>query len=91
MYSSGTIGYEKPNPRFFEAIFEDLDRAQITLMIGDSFEHDISGAKGVEIRGIWFNRGSIEQEADPAVQSISSLDETTGLLARGDRYLGQIW
>ena len=82
VYTSGLIGYEKPNRYFFDAIFNDLHRNQIALMIGDSFERDINGAIQVGINGIWLNRISDDQKTDERVSTIRDLSELPELLSK---------
>ena len=44
---SSSVGYAKPDPRFFDALAQELqvspDRA---MMVGDDWEHDVAGASG---------------------------------------------
>jgi len=53
IYSSAHIGYEKPNPKFFEYVLDDakLDPSG-AIMIGDNYQADIMGAKEIGIKGI---------------------------------------
>ena len=52
VFTSGIIGFEKPNPKFFEFVLNRLDRAEQTWMIGDNHAHDIVGAAQFNIPGI---------------------------------------
>lgn len=80
IYTSGKIGYEKPNPRFFEIILQDIDRRHIFAMVGDSFERDVEGAAAAGIRPIWFNREGESLTGSERVQSIGSLEELSDVL-----------
>ncbi len=80
VYTSGMIGFEKPNRHFFDAIFNELPRDQIAHMIGDSYERDIKGASDVGINGIWFKRIADDQKADERVSTIRDLSELPDLL-----------
>ena len=80
IYTSGRIGYEKPNRRFFEIIFQDIDQRSIAAMVGDSFERDVEGAPRAGIRPIWFNREGESLTGSERVQSIGSLDELPDVL-----------
>ena len=53
IYSSGNIGYEKPNKKFYEHILEDqkIDKDNC-IIIGDSYEADIRGGENMRIRSI---------------------------------------
>ena len=54
---SGEVGVGKPDPGIFR---EALDRAGVSadaaVMIGNILDHDVAGAKGVGMRGVWVNR-----------------------------------
>ena len=52
VFTSGIIGFEKPNPKFFEFVLNRLDRAEQMWMIGDNHAHDIVGAAQFGIPGI---------------------------------------
>ena len=80
IYTSGKIGYEKPNPRFFEIILQDIDLRHIFAMVGDSFERDVEGAARAGIRPIWFNREGESLSGSERVQSIGSLEELSDVL-----------
>ena len=82
VYTSGMIGFEKPNRHFFDAIFNDLPRDQIAHMIGDSYERDIQGASDVGINGIWFNRTADDRKTDESVSTIRDLSELPELLTK---------
>ncbi len=82
VYTSGMIGFEKPNRHFFDAIFNDVPRNQIAHMIGDSYERDIKGASDVGINGIWFKRMTDDQKAEERVSMIRDLSELPDLLAK---------
>lgn len=57
LVTSEEVGVAKPDPAIFRAA---LDRAgatpEETVMVGDSWETDVAGARAVGIRAIWFNR-----------------------------------
>ena len=82
VYTSGMIGYEKPNRHFFDTIFNDVPRDQIALMIGDNYERDIKGASDVGIKGIWFKRMTDNHKADENVSTIRDLSELPELLTK---------
>jgi putative hydrolase of the HAD superfamily len=53
IYSSGNIGYEKPNKRFYEHILnEEKISTGDCIIIGDSYESDIKGGENTEIKSI---------------------------------------
>jgi putative hydrolase of the HAD superfamily len=53
IYSSGNIGYEKPNKRFYEHIInEEKINIEDCVIIGDSYESDIKGGENTGIKSI---------------------------------------
>ncbi len=52
---SGVLGFEKPDPRIFHHTFAQLSvSAAAALHVGDSWEADVLGARGVGARAVWF-------------------------------------
>lgn len=57
LYISEDIGYEKPDKRYFERVFADIenfDRSR-TLIIGDSLSSDIKGALNCSVDCCYFS------------------------------------
>lgn len=57
IFISENIGFEKPNIKYFNIIFEKLnitDKSQV-LVIGDSLTSDIKGAHAAGIDSCWYN------------------------------------
>lgn len=55
--SSSDHGYLKPHPSIFEAALARLgSTADDTVMVGDSYAHDIAGALGVGMRAVLLQR-----------------------------------
>ncbi len=55
--SSSDHGYLKPHPSIFEAALTRLGAtAGETVMVGDSYAHDIAGARGVGMRAVLLRR-----------------------------------
>jgi putative hydrolase of the HAD superfamily len=53
IYSSGNIGYEKPNKKFYEYVINDQKiNKHDSIIIGDSYECDIKGGEGIGIKSI---------------------------------------
>ncbi|WP_445632114.1 HAD family hydrolase [Nostoc sp. DSM 114167] len=53
MYTSGKIGYEKPNLKFYDRVINDLNIEKTEcVMIGDSYNADIAGALRAGIQAI---------------------------------------
>ncbi len=52
VFTSGIIGFEKPNPRIFDFALERIGAENQIIMIGDNPDHDIEGAAQFGIPGI---------------------------------------
>lgn len=57
-FISEKVGFEKPDRRFFEYCFKNIDGANLKnmLMVGDRIESDINGAKNFGIDSCYFDR-----------------------------------
>jgi putative hydrolase of the HAD superfamily len=75
--SSHEHGYMKPHPSIFEAALKLMGvSAEESVMVGDSFTHDIEGARRVGMRGILVQRaGGLPVPAVPDVPVIRDLSE----------------
>ncbi len=72
--SSESVGVKKPNPRVFDfAIKEAKATIENSIMIGDSYEADVLGAKAIGMQSIFFNEKEIITNLE--VKSVSSLLE----------------
>jgi len=89
--SSQEHGYNKPHPSIFRTALRLLAVApDEAVMVGDSYTHDIEGARTIGMRGVLLRRatrgplGSAELEAAraAAVPVISTLSELPALLRR---------
>lgn len=53
---SEEAGVSKPDPGIFQIALDALKfRAEDTVMVGDSWEADVAGARGCGMRAFWFN------------------------------------
>ena len=62
MFVSEEIGFQKPNPLYFEYVFSHIagfDK-QKALIVGDSLSADILGGNNSGIDSCWFNRNNEE-------------------------------
>lgn len=77
IFISEEIGVEKPDPQFFQYIFETLNshNKEEYLMIGDSLTSDIKGAQNVGIDSVWYNFADIKVDTKvvPSTYSITNL------------------
>lgn len=61
IFISEDVGFEKPNPRFFEAVYDMItkERGEVNLseimIVGDSLSSDIKFGNNVGIKTCWFN------------------------------------
>ncbi len=82
IFISEEIGAEKPDVRFFDAVFAAIpqaDRAR-TVIVGDSLTSDMQGGKNAGIRTIWYHRSDTEGVHPLADHIIRSLEELPELL-----------
>jgi len=66
IFVSEEIGYNKPNIKFFEYMFqkmEEKDKSKI-LIIGDSLTSDIQGGRNCGLDTCWYNRELRNNETD---------------------------
>jgi len=75
--SSSDHGYMKPHPSIFEAALRAVDvEPEDAVMVGDSLEHDVEGARRLGMRGILVARSGRVSGACPLdVAVIQSLRE----------------
>jgi putative hydrolase of the HAD superfamily len=80
--SSLDHGYMKPHPSIFESALQAADvRAGEAVMVGDSFLHDVEGARRLGMRGILVARSASARAVfPPDVAVIQSLRELPALL-----------
>jgi putative hydrolase of the HAD superfamily len=80
IFSSWDIGFEKPDPRFFWFVVEELRTdAANCIMIGDNYEKDIVGAKTTGMKTILFNpldRKGPFPHADSVIHGMDQLPAT---------------
>lgn len=73
--NSEMAGVKKPNPKIFEYALQ-LAKAEKTksLMVGDSLEADMEGAKNIGLDALFFNEARIQQPHDfPQIFHLSEL------------------
>lgn len=62
---SGEHGVGKPAPAIFEIMLKQLGvTASETIMIGNSLERDIAGARAAGIRSVWVDLGVTKEKSD---------------------------
>ena len=82
--SSSDHGYMKPHPSIFEAALKLADATPTeSVMVGDSLNHDIHGARHVGMKGVLIQRSaSSDSEMLEGVPVIRTLAELSGVLER---------
>ncbi|CAH0416451.1 YjjG family noncanonical pyrimidine nucleotidase [Periweissella fabaria] len=72
-FISETVGYEKPNVKFFEYILNELKiTKQDVLMIGDGLNSDIKGALASDIDCVYYDYAN-RQQANDAQYTVTDL------------------
>jgi HAD superfamily hydrolase (TIGR01549 family) len=77
---SRTHGKVKPDPSIFLAALERLGvAAEETIMVGDTLEDDIEGARAVGIRAMLIDREGQHPDVDERLTDLYALPEALGL------------
>ncbi len=83
MFISEEIGFNKPDVRFFEAVFSEISDFQKdkAVIVGDSLSSDIRGGKNAGITTVWFCPSGAAAPADTQPDyRITKLNELPALL-----------
>ena len=81
VYCRANTGHSKPSPEFFAHILTDLHLdASRVVMVGDTYEADILGARRVGMRAVWFNQRSTKTRSGRAIGTIHDLGDLERLL-----------
>lgn len=86
-FISGEIGFEKPDIRYFEAVFSKIPdfAPQKTLLVGDSPTSDLAGAIRVGIDSCYVHRRGKELPAHiTPTYRVSNLEDLVQLLGKED-------
>jgi HAD superfamily hydrolase (TIGR01549 family) len=79
---SGRVGIEKPDPRIFALVLDQLgERTATPVHIGDSWSADVAGALAAGWRAIWYGRRAIAVD-DPRVAIAHDAAEVAAALTR---------
>jgi len=77
---SRSHGHVKPHPTIFEAALELLGvRAADTIMVGDSLEEDVEGARALGMRAILIDREERHPEIEDRLTDLFGLPAALGL------------
>ncbi|MCD8193860.1 MAG: YjjG family noncanonical pyrimidine nucleotidase [Tannerellaceae bacterium] len=81
MILSEDAGIQKPNKKIFDyALVNTNSRRRETLMIGDTWEADITGAYYAKIDQLWYNPGHIVPKEFEPTYIVSRLSEIKDIL-----------
>jgi putative hydrolase of the HAD superfamily len=80
--SSGAHGKTKPHPTIFQAALELLGvEPEAAVMVGDSIEDDVEGAKAVGMRAVLLDRDDRYPEIEEKLTDLRALPAALGLSA----------
>lgn len=79
------VGFAKPHPRMFQAVFDTLGVAPAAVVhVGDDPEHDIRGASAAGMRTVWMNPRRLPwpggEAADREIVSLAQLPHAIAAL-----------
>ena len=78
--TSGVHGKTKPHPTIFQAALERLEvEPAAAVMVGDSIEDDVEGAKAVGMRGLLLDRENRYPEVEEKLTDLRGLPAALGL------------
>lgn len=83
IFISEDVGYDKPDPKFFDRVFDDIGSRNVSeyIVIGDSLTSDMRGANNVGITNIWYNPENDTNNLDIKVSyEIKDLAEIPAIL-----------
>jgi HAD superfamily hydrolase (TIGR01549 family) len=82
LVTSEDVGAAKPDPRIFEVALARLGvAAHEAVMIGDSREHDVDGARAAGLAACWLDRAG-DARGDEPYLVLNSLEPATDVAAR---------
>jgi len=77
---SAAVGFEKPDPRIFQAALDALaTSADRAVFVGDSLPRDMAGARGIGMRHVYLKPGAAAA-CCPEDAVIATLDRLPGVL-----------
>jgi putative hydrolase of the HAD superfamily len=84
MVGSKAHGRTKPHPSIFVAALQTLGASPAgSVMVGDSYEDDIQGARALGMRAILLDRDGLHHEEEERIDTLLALPAALGLAARG--------
>ncbi len=81
LVASEEVGVAKPDPYIFRVALERVGcSAGEALVVGDSWESDVVGARAAGIRAVWLNRYGLAAPDPGAAEEIKDLGSLEGML-----------
>lgn len=83
IFISQKVGFDKPDPRYFAACFEQMKEVsrETTIIVGDSLTSDIRGGENAGIATCWYNpKGLPRPDGFRIDHEIHSLDELVDIV-----------
>jgi putative hydrolase of the HAD superfamily len=79
---AGDVGIRKPEPRIYEIVLSKIGmQNDEVIMIGNSLDSDIKGARDAGIKTVWLNRDKEENQSDIKPDyEINSINELESIL-----------
>ena len=89
LVTSGELGVAKPQLGIFTEALQRVDcAADEAVMVGDSWAHDVEGARAAGIAAVWLNRtGAAHPDRDdtPQLRALTPPNEVAVMLVAGGR------
>lgn len=82
IFISQTVGFDKPDVKFFEKCFESINgfSKENAVIVGDSLSSDIQGGINAKIKTVWFNPKRNDAEKIKPDFQINSLTQMPSLI-----------
>lgn len=87
IFISDEVGFEKPSPKFFDAVLNSVPNLlkDEVIIVGDSLTSDIKGGNNAGIKTCWYNPSKKPVPKEYKVDyQITSLDEIFDIVKKGD-------
>ena len=85
-FISEEIGFQKPQPEYFQRVFEKIPgfEREEAIIVGDSLSSDIRGGEQAGIDTCWFLRNGLPAESEPKADfEIADLGELVKIVGAG--------
>ncbi|MBQ5813894.1 MAG: YjjG family noncanonical pyrimidine nucleotidase [Clostridia bacterium] len=88
IFASQEIGFQKPDSRFFDAVFKVIgeDKRPGTVILGDSLSSDMKGGKNAGIATCWFEPTGLKEDTVGCDHRITKLSDFVSLVGADVSY-----